>query len=132
MGGGVVERTPLSQCNLGRTKRVISHHSSMYLLHGKRAKQQQKAAWIEFCSTVRSLSLFKKKQKKKKNKSPFVYRHISWRETGAFESSIHPSRPSAQRRPGNALAWRSVLGPTCQPWPHLAFFFFCLGERAEG
>lgn len=70
MGGGVVERTPLSQCNLGRTKRVISHHSSMYLLHGKRAKQQQKAAWIEFCSTVRSLSLFKKKTEEEKKQIP--------------------------------------------------------------
>lgn len=45
------------------------HHSSMYLLHGKRAKQQQKAAWMECSvqpSTVRSLSLFKKKRRRKK------------------------------------------------------------------
>lgn len=121
------------------------HHSSMYLLHGKRAKQQQKAAWMECSvqpSTVRSLSLFKKKRRRKKQIPICLSPHLVegnghvWivdPSQPSIRSATAGKRPRVEERAGPHLVWvrgqkgERITGEVSGRgfvWIWIFFFFF--------
>lgn len=104
------------------------HHSSMYLLHGKRAKQQQKAAWMECSvqpSTVRSLSLFKKKRRRKKQIPICLSPHLV--EGNGHVWIVDPSQPSIR----SATAGKRPRVEE-RAGPHLVWVRGQKGERITG